>query len=915
MRSIAIIVVLFVSLFTDAQQPGVIQRTLVQLQKARSDSERVELLGDLSFSYADIDPEKGVEYGRQALQLAGRTGSTAAQALAHGYIAFSLTRRSDFEQAEKEYARSIAMYEALKDTCLAAGVMYNLGLNYQARQQQEKALEIFLKVLRMEERCPQKRVRSVRLYAVGTVYAYMDRYDKALPYYEEAIRLDSAARDTMRLAKELVAIGNAYAANKELNAALRAYDQAARYSAAVGDSLNLGYIHYNMADLYLMQGDTLRGVERAERSFVLLTRLGRLAESVHAGVHLADMLIRTGSSAKAEAVLNKAIDLSDSLGLGGDHLLALRSMAQAKEAQGDARAALSWYKRFVEEQDSTNVRQREQQLQEITARFETEKKQKELEAAQAREAEANATADRLRVQRGAYIIGAIVLTVLLVLFISRYRIKRKAAEELQRVNEEVVKQKERAEESERAKDRFLANVSHEIRTPLNAIMGFTGLLMHEHRDERSARYLNNIREAGDNLLVVINDVLDISRIEAGRLRLVDEPFDLHRSLRLCQGILQHRAEEQGDRLIIELAPHVPVWVRGDSARVLQILLNLVGNALKFTTQGEVRVSVRMRDGNCSFEVRDTGIGIPKEKLATIFDRFSQVEVNDQRRYGGTGLGLAIVKELVALQQGTITVESEEARGTVFTVELPLPAVTAPAGVAGVSSAGPIERRLSGCTILVAEDNEMNALVTTETLRRYYPDCRTIVVANGAQAVKEVEEDEDGDIALVLMDVQMPLMDGMEATRLIRAMTDHRSRLPIIALTASVLPSDLSRCVDAGMDACVSKPFKAEEMVEAIARLTGDRGVPPGVGYDVHDPRVALFHWLVPPRLKALHAALGAQQNEEVKRIVHALRPQLVERDPLFAALCDRVIHGSTDGAGSWGTDTHELVGAIENSLR
>ncbi len=913
MRSIAIIVFFF-SLFTEAQQPGVIQRTLVRLQNAKSDSERVELLGDLSFSYADIDPEKGVEYGRQALQLAGRTGSTTAQALAHGYIAFSLTRKSDFEQAEQEYAQSIAMYEALKDTCLAAGVMYNLGLNYQARQQQEKALEIFLKVLRMEERCPQKRVRSVRLYAIGTVYAYMDRYEKALPYYEEAIRLDSAARDTMRLAKELVAIGNVYAANKELNAALQAYDQAARYSAAVGDSLNLGYIHYNMADLYLMQGDTLRGVERAERSFVLLTRLGRLAESVHAGVHLADMLIRTRRSVKAEALLNKAIDLSDSLGLDGDHLLALRAMAQAKEAQGDARAALTWYKRFVAEQDSTNVREREQQLQEITARFETEKKQKELEAAQAREAVANATADRLRVQRGAYIIGAIVLAVLLVLFISRYRIKRRAAEELQRVNEEVVKQKERAEESERAKDRFLANVSHEIRTPLNAIMGFTGLLMHEHRDERSARYLSNIREAGDNLLVVINDVLDISRIEAGRLRLVEEPFDLHRSLRLCQGILQHRAEEQGDRLIIDLAPHVPTWVQGDGARLLQILLNLVGNALKFTAQGEVRVSVRMKGGNCSFEVRDTGIGIPEEKLATIFDRFSQVEVSDQRRYGGTGLGLAIVKELVALQQGTITVESEEGRGTVFTVELPLRAVSAPIGAAAIA-VGPIERHLSGSTILVAEDNEMNALVTTETLRRYYPDCRTIVVSNGAQAVKEVEEDEDGDIALVLMDVQMPQMDGMEATRRIRSMTDHRSRLPIIALTASVLPSDLSRCVDAGMDACVSKPFKAEEMVEAIARLTGDRGVPPGVGYDVHDPRVALFHWLVPPRLKALTTALGAQQHDEVKRIVHALRPQLVEHDPLFAALCDRVIHGSTDGAGPWSMDTHELVSAIENSLR
>ena len=207
---------------------------------------------------------------------------------------------------------------------------------------------------------------------------------------------------------------------------------------------------------------------------------------------------------------------------------------------------------------------------------------------------------------------------------------------------------------------------------------------------------------------------------------------------------------------------------------------------------------------------------------------------------------------------------------------------------------------------------MNALVTTETMRRYYPGAVVELVRTGREALRHMEQDVDGDTALVLMDVQMPEMDGMTATRRIRALDGDAARVPVIALTASVLPSDLSRCLDAGMDACVSKPFKAEELIRAIARLTGDGGAPTGVGYDVHDPRVALYHWLVPTRLKALRAALAANDPSEVKLIVHSLRPQLVERDAeRFAPLCDQLLRMN----GELSTQqVNELIAAIEASL-
>lgn len=879
-------------------------------QWTKGDSARVVELSERCFKMADEDPPRALAHGREALALATRIGMRGGQAQARGYIAYAYMRNSRFDSAQVEYHRAMSIYLELGDSCNYTGPLFNLGLNHQMLQQNDSALACFMRVLKIEEHCSAQQERPTRLFAIGSVYDGMRRYADALPYYTEALALDSAAGDTAAVIREHIAVANMSGALEDYARTAYHYQQAADLSRIRGDRYMEGYIHYNLGELAQRKGDLPTAIEEARLSVDLFTLLDRKAELAHASILLGSLLALNGDGDGAEQHLLAAYRIADSLGLRDDRASAMYQLALADEAKGDARGAMAWMKRYVSYDDSLKDQERESRMAELTTRFETEKKEKELLASQARESEARGLADRLKAQRVAYIGGAIVLLALLLLFVSRYRLKRKAAEELERVNAEVVRQKDRAEQSERAKDRFLANVSHEIRTPLNAIMGFTGLLMHEHRDERTARYLSNIREAGDNLLVVINDVLDISRIDAGRLRLVQEPFDLHRTVQLCREILHHRAEEQGNKLVVDVAAGVPHWVLGDSARVLQILLNLAGNALKFTRDGEVRIALRAVKDAVVFTVHDTGIGIPQEKLATIFDRFSQVDVTDQRRYGGAGLGLAIVKELVDLHKGSIEVVSNEGRGTTFTVHLRLSQTEQPANATATHAEG--RRSLNGHVILVAEDNEMNALVTTETLRRHYPDCRSVVVKNGQEAIDRIATDEDEDIALVLMDVQMPVMDGMTATRRIRAMNNAQARVPVIALTASVLPSDLSKCLDAGMDACVSKPFKADELLDAIARLTGDRGTPGSIGYDVHDPQVALFHWLVPPRLKALRTAMEQRREEEVKRMAHALRPQLVERDAMFAVLCDRVIQAPAE---RWSGEADQLATAIQNALQ
>ncbi|HEX2616157.1 MAG TPA: ATP-binding protein, partial [Flavobacteriales bacterium] len=546
--------------------------------------------------------------------------------------------------------------------------------------------------------------------------------------------------------------------------------------------------------------------------------------------------------------------------------------------------------------------------------YETERKQQHIEALErdkelqvAREAEQQA-----RLQRQQQLaVGAILIAVLLMLVSAlayrAFRVKREAAAELERKNAEVLQQKERAEESEHAKDRFLANMSHEVRTPLNAIMGFTGLLMQDATDERTARFLSNIREAGDNLLVVINDVLDLSRIEAGRLHLIKEPFDLHRCLHLCAEILQHRAVEQRNVLRVDIAADVPHWVAGDSARLTQIILNLAGNALKFTTQGTVLISVAGADKGLLFKVSDTGIGIPKEKIGQVFERFTQVHVDDRRMHGGTGLGLSIVKELVLLYKGRIDVQSEVGQGTRFSVWLPLEAVGAPPAALGTTPA-PRAERLDGRTVLLAEDNDMNALVTEETLVRAFPRTRVERVRNGEEVLERMAHADD--IALVLMDVQMPRLDGVSATRAIRQMTGNTRNVPIIALTASVLPNDLGRCIDAGMDACVPKPFKTDELLAAIARATGSTAVP--LSAPPTESLASLFQRMVPERLNALRAARARNDLAEMLRVVHGLRPQLVHRDAaLFDPLCTRILAFDPNDPPA---NCNEAFDALEHAL-
>ncbi|WP_175426406.1 ATP-binding protein [Azospirillum brasilense] len=389
--------------------------------------------------------------------------------------------------------------------------------------------------------------------------------------------------------------------------------------------------------------------------------------------------------------------------------------------------------------------------------------------------------------------------------------------EAKRNEQALIQARLEAEAASRAKAEFLATMSHEMRTPLNGILGFSRLLLDEDLTPRQNHHARLVRDAGRSLLTVIEDVLDFSRIEAGRLALNDTPFAIRDLIANCAAVLRLEAEAKGLTLHAAVAPDVPDWLSGDPDRLRQVVLNLLANAVKFTEHGGVGLTiVKIADTSAgphlTISVTDTGIGIPLDRQGQLFQRFSQID----RSRGGTGLGLAISRRLVEMMGGTVGVQSQAGVGSTFWLSLVLPEAAPPVqGCVPCAAAPPVPRRPS--RILLAEDLAMNRELTVAMLLG--AGHRVDTVADGRQAVEAVQR---GVYDLVLMDVHMPDMDGHAATRAIRALPPPVGTIPILAMSASALPDEVRRCHAAGMNGHIAKPVDRSLLLDAIDRAAGDR---------------------------------------------------------------------------------------------
>ena len=388
--------------------------------------------------------------------------------------------------------------------------------------------------------------------------------------------------------------------------------------------------------------------------------------------------------------------------------------------------------------------------------------------------------------------------------------------ELAAAREQADQERERAETAARAKSEFLASMSHEIRTPMNGVVGMADLLAETPLTEEQDEYLQTIRTSASTLLTIINDILDLSKIEAGSVELETIAYDPARLAHEAAAIVQPQADAHQLEMSVEVAAAVPAAVTGDPTRVRQVLLNLLSNAVKFTPSGSVCVRVSVPAlARLQYEVIDTGIGIPEERLSTVFDAFTQADASTTRRYGGTGLGLTISSHLAHEMGGGLAAVSEVGVGSTFTLDIQAPVAEAtedPAPVQTPNSSVPLR-------ILVAEDNAVNQRVVLGVLKRIgYPD--VTVVENGAAAVEALHAAVSAEqpFDAVLMDVQMPVLDGHAATRKLRDELAESDQPVVLALTANAMQGDREAALNAGADGYLTKPIDRHALTEALAAV-------------------------------------------------------------------------------------------------
>ncbi|NSW45706.1 MAG: response regulator [Bacteroidales bacterium] len=391
-------------------------------------------------------------------------------------------------------------------------------------------------------------------------------------------------------------------------------------------------------------------------------------------------------------------------------------------------------------------------------------------------------------------------------------------------NRELIKAKDEAIKLANTKQQFLANMSHEIRTPMNAIIGMINMLQNTKLSDEQKEYLNHIHLSSNNLLVIINDILDISKIESGKIIFEKHRFNLNDTLDNIQKMFEPKILEKGLTFNIKKDPQLPVFWLGDQVRLNQILINLVGNAVKFTLQGSIELHVELKQQvndnifELLFKVSDTGIGIPADRKESIFDSFTQASNDTTRKFGGTGLGLTIAKQLVELQNGKIWFDSEVNQGTCFYFYIPLektnpPTLTEIQAKAEYSLIKNIDISIfQNAIILVAEDNQLNQfLIKTLLIKQNF---KNILIANNGKEAIELLQNHN--VNLILMDLHMPEMDGYETTHFIRNnFTNDKQKIPIIALTAAVIQGEKEKCLAIGMNDYISKPFNPNELFEKI----------------------------------------------------------------------------------------------------
>ncbi|MFZ7118624.1 MAG: tetratricopeptide repeat protein [Bacteroidota bacterium] len=830
MRFVIFILLTFYPLISVyAQDASRIPVFLNNLQTATTDSARVEAYRDLCFNYSIANTDSGIYYGKKGLEIAQRIKFLKGIGDSYNSLGWCYSRKGDYTKAKKHLTLALQYFEQTNDKCNVAVVLSNIGSTYFNQSLYADALEYYLKSVDLSNACTDAIRKPAGLYSIGIVYNSQGEYNKAIPYFREAAALNEQINDSNKLADCINGIGNAYLGLEMYDSAFHYLNQSSAMYQKLSNISGTAYAAESIGSIYLKQGNFDMALKQFEFARENFEKSGSQNDLCYELTLIGDAYRKYGKINSAIIYMKMALQIADSNRFQTLQLQTLNSLSELYAMKHDYQNAYLTFKQAAEIKDTINETKQQARLDEIKTKFETEQKDKMIEILNRDKAIEKSNAEWQRQLKNIFIVGAVMLFLILLNLYNRFSLKKRAAQQLEQKNIIIAQEKERAERSEKFKQQFLANMSHEIRTPLNAIFGMTELLQETKQDEQSSKYLQVIKQSSESLLVIINDILDLSKIEAGKMEIEKTPFRFRETINHVYQTFSHKAASKELDLKFSVGENVPELIIADPFRITQVLINLVGNAIKFTERGFVIVSINQVRASqkhglnyCDllFEVSDSGIGLPAGQQEKIFESFQQTYAGNSRKYGGTGLGLTISQSLVQLMGGNIEVSSVENQGTIFSFTIEVEVADALAET-NKSEQVPIQLIIDkdAFSVLLIEDNEFNQILVKDALSKKMRDIKLQIVGNGRDAIEILKNQK---FNLILMDISMPEMDGYEITQIIRnELKESVGEIPIVALTANVSQHEAEKCIAAGMNDYLSKPFKISELTDVINRFKGD----------------------------------------------------------------------------------------------